>query len=123
LTRRPAYAAVAAALLVVEILIALFVRDRFVRPYLGDTLAVILVYAALRAVTPLGVLAAATISFGIAVAIELGQYFRVLDALGLAHNQIARTVLGTGFEPRDFVAYGAGALIAVAAERLLRRRV
>lgn len=33
-----------AAVLVIEVLIALFVHDRFVRPYLGDVLAVVCVY-------------------------------------------------------------------------------
>ena len=36
MTIRAVYAAIALALLVVEVLIALFVNDGFVRPYLGD---------------------------------------------------------------------------------------
>ncbi len=40
---RKGYALAAAILLAIEILIALFVRDRLVRPYLGDALAVALV--------------------------------------------------------------------------------
>ena len=47
------YALAALVLFAVEVVIALFVRDAFVRPYLGDVLAVMLVYAVLRAVTPL----------------------------------------------------------------------
>ena len=43
------YAAAAVAVLLVEIGIALFVRDRVVRPYGGDVLAVIGVYLAARA--------------------------------------------------------------------------
>ena len=38
---RPGHALAAVILLVVEVLIALSVRDRFVRPYLGDVLAVV----------------------------------------------------------------------------------
>ena len=37
-------AGIAVTLLVIEVLIALFVHDSFVRPYLGDVLAVIFVY-------------------------------------------------------------------------------
>ena len=37
-------AGIFAAILGIEILIALFVHDRFVRPYLGDVLAVVCVY-------------------------------------------------------------------------------
>ncbi len=44
-------AAVFAALLCTEILIALFVHDSFVRPYLGDVLAVVCVYFLARTIT------------------------------------------------------------------------
>ena len=43
--------------LMLEVVIALFVHDRIIRPYLGDSLAVVLVYLGGRAVTPLGGLA------------------------------------------------------------------
>ena len=110
------HAVAAAILLVVEIGIALFVRDRFVRPYLGDVLAVILVYCGLRALFPLGPWQAAGLAFGIATAIEFGQLIGILDMLGLRSNVIARTVLGTGFEWKDFLAYGAGAAIPLLME-------
>jgi hypothetical protein len=118
----PGYALVALALLLIEVAIALFVRDRFVRPYLGDTLAVILVYAALRATLRIDTVPAAATAFLIAAVIEFGQFFQVLDLLGLADNRIARTLLGYGFELKDFLAYAAGALIALAVERLRARR-
>jgi hypothetical protein len=111
------YALLALGLFLTEVVIALFVRDRFIRPYLGDTLAVILVYAALRATFRIDVIPAAATAFLIAAAIEFGQYLHLLDLLGLADNGIARTVLGSGFEFKDFLAYAAGALIVLAAER------
>ncbi|MET0309529.1 MAG: DUF2809 domain-containing protein [Sphingomonas sp.] len=106
----------AAILLFVEIGIALFVRDRFVRPYLGDVLAVILVYCGLRALFPLGAWQAAVLAFGVATAIEFGQLIGILDLLGLRGNPIARTVLGSGFDWTDFLAYGAGATIPLLME-------
>lgn len=116
------YALLALGLFLIEVAIALFVRDRFVRPYLGDTLAVILVYATLRAAFRIDVVRAAAIAFLIAVTIEFAQLLRVLDMLGLQGNPIARTVLGYGFEAKDIVAYAAGALIVLAAERACARR-
>lgn len=107
-----------------EVLIALYVRDRFVRPYLGDVLAVMLVYCGLRAVLPIRPLAAAIAAFAIGAAIEFGQAVHVLDLIGV-HNRVIRVVLGTGFEWLDFVAYAAGALAALAGEhsrRVVRRR-
>lgn len=119
---RPGYALAAALLLGVELFIALAVHDRFVRPHLGDSLAVILVYVSLRAVTRLPVLPAAALAFGVAVLIEFGQLIGITTILGLRHSAIARTLLGTGYDPRDFLAYAAGALAVLAVERWRRAR-
>ena len=112
----------AVVILIIEVLIALFVRDAFVRPYVGDVLAVMLVYCGLRAVFPVGSWMALGLSLGIAFAIEVGQLFNFVDRLGLGGSQVARVVLGTGFEPMDFVAYAAGGAIAVVADLLLKAR-
>ncbi len=103
-------------LFAVEVIIALFVHDRFVRPYLGDVLAVVLVYCGLRALFALGPWPAAGIAFAVAAAIEFGQWFGLLDLLGLRGNAVARVVLGTGFDWKDFLAYGAGAALALIVE-------
>ena len=114
--RRRIYGACALGLLVVEVCIAVFVRDTFVRPYVGDALAVAFVYCILRAALPMGMWLALAVSLGIAFAIEIAQYFHVLDLLGLADNAIARTVLGYGFELMDFIAYTAGAAVVALVE-------
>ena len=100
----------ALAVFAIEVLIALFVRDALVRPYVGDVLAVVLVYLGLRAVTPLEVKPAVILALTIAVMVELGQLFHLLDALGLAHNRLARVVLGGVFDIRDLACYGVGAV-------------
>lgn len=114
------YAALTLALLLVEIAIALFVRDAIVRPYVGDALAVVLVYAGLRTTTRLRVVAATLLALLTAIVIEFGQYFRLLDQLGLAGNRWARTILGSGFDPQDFIAYASGAVIVLLIERYRR---
>jgi hypothetical protein len=119
---RSSYAFAAAAVLTIEILIALFVRDALVRPYLGDSLAMVLVYLALRAVTPMRTAAAIAVALAVAIAVELGQLFGLLGVLGLAGNSFARVLLGTGFEPWDFVAYAAGGVAALAMEGFRSRR-
>lgn len=114
---RPGYALATLALFTVEVCVALFVRDAWVRPYGGDVLAVALVYCGLRTVTVLRVGAAVAVAFGIAVLVELGQWIGLLDLLGLRGNGVARVVLGGSFEWQDFVAYGAGALAVLLIER------
>lgn len=115
------YALAAVILLAIEVVIALYVRDRFVRPHLGDTLAVLLVYCGLRAATRIGIVPAATAAFAVAALVELGQLVGILDLLGWRDSPLARTLLGTGFDWKDFLAYAAGAIVAVMAERILRR--
>ena len=119
--RRAAYGIAALILLVVEVLIALFVNDQFVRPYLGDVLAVVLVYASLRAVTPMGFTPALCLALGTALVIEVAQALNLLGALGLADNQFARIVLGGAFDMLDMAAYLAGGSVVLAVESGLRR--
>ena len=122
MTFRPGHAIAALALLMVELLIAIFVKDGFIRPYLGDVLAVILVFMAIRAVFAAGEWTAAGIALSIAVIIEFGQLIGILNILGLAHHQWLRVVIGTGFDVKDLLAYAIGALIAVVVDRQMVTR-
>lgn len=117
LTFRPAYALATLIIFIIEVLIALYVRDAFVRPFGGDILAVILVYTGLRAVTPLRVWPAVLAALGIAFMVEAAQALDLITHLGLHENAIARTVLGTSFSWGDMAAYVAGAVIVLVVER------
>jgi hypothetical protein len=66
--------------------------------------------------TPLRVVPAVATAFAIACAIEVGQYFHLVDVLGLGASPVARTLLGTTFELTDFVAYAGGAMCVLAVE-------
>lgn len=116
LSWRPGYALAALVILLVEIAIALWVRDRFVRPYLGDVLAVILVYLALRAVTTLRTVPAALAALAVGMMVEIGQAIGLLGLLGLSNDRFASVLLGTSFSVGDLFCYAAGAAIAVLAE-------
>jgi hypothetical protein len=117
------YAVIAVVLFVIEALIAMFVTDGFVRGYLGDVLVVALIYAALRAVTRLGVTGALAMTLGVALLVEVGQALGVLRALGLADNRLAAIVFGGVFDVLDIAAYLAGGALVMIVETTLRRRV
>ncbi len=119
--RRAVYGLAAVVVFVIEVLIALFTHDAIVRPYVGDILAVVLVYLALRAITPWKISTTVIITLVIAIAIEFGQYFHVLDRLGLSGNRLARVVFGIGFDLKDFACYFAGAGLVLAAEAIWQR--
>ena len=119
---RSRYLLAMVTLLVVEIAIALFVHDRIVRPHVGDLLAVMLVYSGLRGVTPLRVCPAVAVALTIAAGIEIGQWYGLVDRLGVGGYPMARTILGTGFDPRDILAYGLGGAIILLIEAIRQRR-
>lgn len=122
-----AYLALAVILFGIEVVIALVFRDSFVRPLLGDVLVVALIYAAVRSVLEVPTLPTAAGVFLFACAVECAQYAHLVDRLGLRDNAVARVVIGTSYDPRDFLAYAAGAVAVVVVERVYdgrrRRRV
>ncbi|WP_294328974.1 DUF2809 domain-containing protein [uncultured Sphingomonas sp.] len=116
------HALTALVLFLVEAAIAIWLHDPIIRPYAGDSLAVVLVYAALRAGTSLGVRRAALIATLVAFAIEVSQYFHLVYLLGLGGSRVARAVLGTGFDFKDFGAYLLGTTAILIVEAVRRRR-
>lgn len=99
-------------------MIALFVHDRFVRPYLGDVLVVGVVYAFLRIFVPCGL---SWLPIGVtllAVGVEISQYFHLVDVLGLGKIPFFRILLGSVFDTKDLLCYLAGGGLVVLAERI-----
>jgi hypothetical protein len=110
-------------LFLIEVLIALYVRDRFIRPYLGDVLVVLLMYCFLRTFlkAPVIVLALSVLAFSFLV--EASQYFNLVERLGLGNSRLARVVMGNSFAWEDILAYIAGTLLILLAERLNTKRI
>ncbi len=114
----PGYARAASLVFLIEVVIALWVRDDVIRPYVGDVLAVILVYLVLRAISTLRVVPAALIAaLTVGILVEIGQAADLLGILGLSHNRLAAVASGNLLRHRrSFLRYAAGAAIAVMAE-------
>jgi len=115
--RRIIYAALALILFGIEVCIALFVHDSFVRPYLGDVLVVVLIHCALRVLFPAKPNLLALYVFAFACLVELTQYIQLLDLLGLAHVAWLRIVAGGTFDWADILCYGIGCAAVWIAER------
>jgi hypothetical protein len=112
------YFMLAVLLFIIEVLIAVFVRDNFVRPYLGDVLVVILIYCFVRSFLIIRPLPLAGFVLLFAFIIEFLQYIHIVEKLGLEKSKIMSTILGTSFAVNDLFAYTAGVLIILVAERL-----
>lgn len=115
---RPIYLMFALILLAMEILIALFVEDNFVRPYVGDYLVVMLLYCLLRAFSPLNILISIISVFCFACLIEWLQYMNIVSVLGLNNVRIARVIIGTSFEWGDIMAYALGCISILIIEKV-----
>lgn len=118
---RLVYTICAIVLLIAEILIGLFVRDSFVRPYLGDALVVILIWCVVRVVIPDRCVWLSGAVFLFAVLVEVSQIFPLCDVLGI-ENRLIRTLMGTSFAWGDIVAYLAGCAVTLAVDLILRGR-
>lgn len=101
----------------IETFIALFVRDAFIRPYMGDVLVMGLMYAFCRIFSAdrENRLPYALLVF--AVAVEIGQYFQLADLLGLGDYRAARIILGSTFDWSDILFYAIGTLGLLAGRR------
>ena len=120
--KRSVNAALFFILLAVEICIALFVRDRFVRPYLGDVLVVVLLYFFFRIFIPQGFPFLPAAVFLFAALTEVLQYVRVVEWLGLLESRFFSTLIGTTFDWKDIVCYAAGCLLTGVYEYGMRKR-
>lgn len=108
-------------ILAVEILIALFVHDRFVRPYIGDVLVVIVLYFLVRIFMPEGCRWLPALIFLFATGVEFLQYFRLVERLGLSDNRLLRTLLGSVFDFKDILCYGVGCMLLQIGQWVYRR--
>jgi hypothetical protein len=102
---------------IIEVLIALYIHDPFVRPYLGDVLVVILMYCFLKSFLKLPVLTVAVAVLIFSFTIEFLQYLNIVATLGLEKSKIARTVIGTSFSWIDFLTYIIGITIVLGVEK------
>ncbi len=107
------YFALAALIFSIEVLIAIYVHDTIVRPYIGDLLVVILIYCFVKAFLDLKVVPTAIFVLLFSFFIETVQYFNIVKKLGLEDSKIARTVIGTSFEWIDILAYTTGIVIVL----------
>lgn len=114
---RPRYLLFAITIFMVEVLIALYVNDAIIRPHIGDLLVVIMIYCFVRAFVQWPVFTAAIVTLLFSYTVELLQYFKVVEWLGLQHNTLARIVIGTSFSWIDMLAYTLGIGIVLLIEK------
>ena len=117
--KRLVYLSLSIIIFLIELFIALFVRDRFIRPYFGDVLVVILVYCAVRVIFPEKPKLLPIYVFIFAVLVEVSQYLDLAELLG--GGVILSTIIGTSFSWLDILCYFVGTLLIYPIDLLFRK--
>ncbi|WP_375472816.1 DUF2809 domain-containing protein [uncultured Nostoc sp.] len=99
-------------LFLIEISIAAFANDSFIRPFIGDILVVILIYCFVKTFLNIHSSIIAFSVFAFSCTIEILQYFNFVNNLGLQKYKIMAVALGSVFDWKDIIAYAVG-MIAI----------
>lgn len=120
MNKRIKYLIATMILLTIEVLIALFVHDTFIRPYIGDVLVVIVIYSFVRIFIPDKIKLLPLYIFIFAAGVEVLQLFNIVDVLGLGDIRFFRILIGSVFDITDIICYAVGCIILGVYE--IRRR-
>ncbi|MDF2432781.1 MAG: hypothetical protein JWP44_2412 [Mucilaginibacter sp.] len=101
-----------------EVLIGRYMHDAVVRPYGGDFLVVILLYCLVKSFSNAPSLLTAIYVLLFAYAVEISQYFHLVNVLGLQHSKTAKILLGTSFSFVDLLTYTFGILLVIVVENV-----
>ena len=101
----------------IEVLFALYLHDRIIRPYIGDVLVVIMIYCFVKTFHNGSVTIIALSVLLFAYMVEMLQYFKLINYLGLQNSKVANIILGNSFEWIDMMAYTVGIAIVLCVER------
>ena len=115
------YAVLFGIILLTEILIALFVHDGFVRPYIGDVLVTTLLCCFCRIIIPKRVRALPLCVFVFATIVELAQYFDVVKLFGMENNRFISVVIGRTFSACDLICYAVGCVAFFAIDKAVKK--
>lgn len=105
-----------------EIFIALYVRDDFIRPYVGDMLVTVLICCFVRVLIPEKFIVAPLLVFLFSSLVEIGQYFDFVKLLGLDNNAFISTLFGRTFSLADIICYGIGCVIFAVLDYIIKKK-
>ena len=120
LKKRLIFLAVFVFLFFVEVLIALYVHDDFIRPFVGDVLVTALLCAMGRIVFPKwNWLPFMVMMFSFKV--EIVQMLELDQLLGI-EGTVLGAIFGSTFDPNDLVCYSVGIAVFSLTEFIIKRK-
>lgn len=120
--KRAIYIFLFVLIFVQEVIIAVYVDDAFIRPYGGDIIVEWLLYCFVRILYPKRFKLLPYYIFLFSVVIEITQYFKLVEVIGLGDNAIACAVLGTSFAWADIICYAIGCVCIRLGQEIWRLR-
>ncbi len=116
------YFILAVLIFFIELFIALFIHDGIIRPHIGDFLVVILIYCLLKSFLDLSVWTTAILVLLFSYTVEVLQYFKIVEKLGLQNSKFAGIIIGTSFSWIDIFAYTAGIGFVLLMEKIINNK-
>lgn len=104
------------SILIIEVIIALYVHDNFIRPYVGDILVIICIYFLAKTVFLQKIKNLSLYILIFSIMVEFVQYFQIFNNL-TNDNYILKIILGATFDIKDIICYIIGYLITIVLEK------
>ncbi|MDM1297326.1 DUF2809 domain-containing protein [Empedobacter falsenii] len=102
---------IAIIIFLIEVIIALYIKDKIIRPFVGDILVVIFIYYFIKAFINTKTINIAIFTLFFSFVVEILQYFNFVEMIGLGHNKAARIIIGTSFSWIDLLCYFVGFIL------------
>lgn len=114
---------IAIIIFLVEVIIALYIKDKIIRPFFGDILVVIFMYYFIKAFINIKVINIAIFTLIFSFVVEILQYFNFVEMIGLGHNKAARIIIGTSFSWIDILCYFIGFVLLFFIDKDLKKNL
>lgn len=104
------YLLLSLSLLIIEISIAIFAKDQFIRPIFGDYLATIFLFCIMASVLNYPKNMLILVALLVSYLIEMLQFLNILQLMNLEKNKFLKIIIGNSFSWLDILAYTMGAI-------------
>ncbi|HAR73048.1 MAG TPA: DUF2809 domain-containing protein [Flavobacteriaceae bacterium] len=113
---------IAIIIFLIEVIIALYIKDKIIRPFVGDILVVIFIYYFIKTFINTKTINIAIFTLFFSFVVEILQYFNFVEMIGLGHNKAARIIIGTSFSWIDLLCYFVGFILLFFIDKDLKKK-
>ena len=104
----------------IEVTIAIYVKQGFIRVVFGDFLVVIMLYYFITSFIKAKPIYIGIIVLFIAYLVEFLQFIDILNIVNYKNNYLVNIILGTTFNSKDIIAYTVGIATVILIENRLK---